>query len=171
MNIIKNEVDFNLITIIKDLRHLTREALKLFEVNPVTQKDYICRNNRFLDFILYYKGFDKVVRKLHLTVNIIKPRYYDFWHVITMWFHKVGVSLDIVRPLHCPYIMTGKQRTSTLSYGRLACGNVLNSISKICRKTKKETDKTKSLLLKSSTLWHGQDQEHLLFVPEKVISN
>jgi integrase len=76
-----------------------------------------------------HKQFDRVVRKLGLTVDGTKLRFHDLRHVFATWLHREGVSLDVIRPL-----LGHRNRSTTDRYttiDRLACGKVLELLPEI----------------------------------------
>ena len=88
-------------------------------INPQTQSRYVS----------IHKTFDRVVRKLGLTVNGTKLRIHDLRHVFATWLHREGVSLDALRPL-----MGHKNRATTDRYttiDRLAVGKLLSYMPRI----------------------------------------
>ena len=91
-------------------------------INPDTGK-------RFLSI---HKGFDRVVRKLGLTVNGTKLRIQDLLHCHATWLYQAGISLDVVRSLlgHRHLMTTDRY----VNYNRLSHGNALNAIPKIKRR-------------------------------------
>ena len=58
-------------------------------LNPKTQTRYVS----------IHKCFNKVVRKLNLTVNGTKLRFHDLRHVFCTWLLKQGVTIDVIREL------------------------------------------------------------------------
>ena len=72
------------------LRHVIGDRTEGFVfINPQTQSRYVS----------IHKTFDRVVRRLGLTVNGTKLRIHDLRHIFATWLHREGVNLGALRPL------------------------------------------------------------------------
>ena len=76
-----------------------------------------------------HKTFDKVVRRVGLTVDGTKLRFHDLRHVFATWLLNAGVSLDMLRPL-----MGHRDRNTTDRYAtidKIVASEALNAMPRI----------------------------------------
>lgn len=89
-------------------------------------------------YVSIHKTFDKVVRKLGLTVNGTKFRFHDLRHVFATWLHREGVSLDALRTL-----LGHRDRATTDRYTTIdipTVGDLLNRMPRIREQKQKSLD-------------------------------
>ncbi len=87
-----------------------------------------------------HKTFDKVVRKVGITVDGTKLRFHDLRHIFATWLHNAGVSLDLLRPL-----MGHRDRKTTDRYAtidKIVASEALNAMPRI--RTNTQVDSFKS---------------------------
>ncbi|MFC1557883.1 tyrosine-type recombinase/integrase [candidate division KSB1 bacterium] len=98
-----------------------------------------------------------------------KLRFHDLHQVFTTWLYNSGVSKSIVGEM-----LGHKDEGTTDRYitrDRLSKRNVLDFIPRIERKTKKETHKNESLIVKSGKNWQGRGKEHITILPKKAVNS
>jgi len=98
---------------------------------------YVFINNKTGNrFISIHKSFNRIVRKLGLTVNGTKLRIHDLRHVNATWMHQASIGKDIIGQL------LGHRDSNTanryITYDRMSYDNALKVIPKIERNAKKE---------------------------------
>jgi len=83
-----------------------------------------------------HKTFDRVVRKVGLTVDGTKLRFHDLRHIHATWLLRAGVSLDALREL-----LGHRDRKTTdryATFNRMEIGNKLVSMPKIIKTEQKK---------------------------------